>query len=161
MRPIHEVTGWVRNVRVPPLSFLYLGDPAVGCSIGSVIKVRVPYVAGVSEQIRMVCKAFNIRAVFNSGSTIRTKVKDPLPQQSTKYRAPAEKCTSEGLHGMYQRLHEHIRWGDYSMPAELLLVVKIRRARNVEYDIPDCLIATYRKLRVEPSQAVYTNSTAL
>ena len=44
--------------------------------------VHFPYMAGMSEQIRRVCKDFNIRAVFRSGPTLRsllTKVKDPLP----------------------------------------------------------------------------------
>ena len=42
----------------------------------------LPYVAGVSERIRKVCRDFNIRTVFRSGPTLRnllTKVKDPLP----------------------------------------------------------------------------------
>ena len=41
-----------------------------------------PYMAGVSERIRKVCRDFNIRTVFKSGPTLRsllTKVKDPLP----------------------------------------------------------------------------------
>ena len=46
--------------------------------------VHLPYVAGVSERIRRVCKDFNIRAVFKSGPTLRsllTKVADPLPTE--------------------------------------------------------------------------------
>ena len=33
--------------------------------------VHLPYVAGVSERIRRVCRDFNIRAVFKSGPTLR------------------------------------------------------------------------------------------
>ena len=68
--------------------------------------VHLPYIGGVSEQIRKVCKDFNVRAVFGSRPTLRsllTKVKDPLlwrskQTMSTKYRAPAERCTSARLH---------------------------------------------------------------
>ena len=41
--------------------------------------VVIPYVAGMSEDIRRVCRKFNIRVVFKSGQTLRsmlTKVKD-------------------------------------------------------------------------------------
>ena len=44
--------------------------------------VVIPYVAGMSEDIRRVCRKFNIRVVFKSGQTLRsmlTKVKDTLP----------------------------------------------------------------------------------
>ena len=44
--------------------------------------VVIPYVAGMSEDIRRVCRKFNIRVVFKSGRTLRsmlTKVKDTLP----------------------------------------------------------------------------------
>ena len=47
--------------------------------------VHLPYVAGVSERIRKVCKDFNIRMVFKSGPTLcslRTRVKDPLPMEN-------------------------------------------------------------------------------
>ena len=56
----------------------------------------LPYVAGVSERIRKVCRDFNIRTVFKSGPTLRnllTKVKDPLPidkQSNVVYEVP---CT--------------------------------------------------------------------
>ena len=67
---------------------------------------HLPYVAGVSERIRRVCKDFNIRAVFKSGPTLRsllTKLKDPLPREkqaklSMKCHEPAERCTSARLH---------------------------------------------------------------
>ena len=44
--------------------------------------VVIPYVAGMSEDIRCVCRKFNIRVVFTSGRTLcstLTKVKDTLP----------------------------------------------------------------------------------
>ena len=56
----------------------------------------LPYVAGVSEGIRKVCRDFNIRTVFKSGPTFRsflTKVKDPLPttkKSNVVYEVP---CT--------------------------------------------------------------------
>ena len=43
--------------------------------------VVIPYVAGMSEDIRRVCRKFNIRVVFNSRRTLHsmlTKVKDTL-----------------------------------------------------------------------------------
>ena len=56
--------------------------------------VVIPYVAGMSEDIRRVCRKFNIRVVFKSGRTLRsilTKVKDTLPlgkQSNVVYRIP-------------------------------------------------------------------------
>ena len=52
--------------------------------------VVIPYVAGMSEDIRRVCRRFNIRVVFKSGWTLcsmLTKVKDTLPlgEQSISY----------------------------------------------------------------------------
>ena len=44
--------------------------------------VVIPYVAGMSEDIRCVCRKFNTRVVFKSGQTLcsmLTKVKDTLP----------------------------------------------------------------------------------
>ena len=57
--------------------------------------VRKPTLAGMSEDIRRVCRKFNIRVVFKSGRTLRsmlTKVKDTLPpgkQSNVVYRIPA------------------------------------------------------------------------
>ena len=54
----------------------------------------IPYVAGMSEDIRCVCRKFNIRIVFKSRWTFRsmlTKVKDTLPlgkQSNVVYRIP-------------------------------------------------------------------------
>ena len=78
--------------------------------------VHLPYVAGVSERIRRVCRDFNIRAVFKSGPTLRsllTKVKDPLPrekQANVVYEVP---CTcgkvyiGETTRRLGTRLKEH------------------------------------------------------
>ena len=54
----------------------------------------LPYVVGMSEDIRRVCRKFNIRVVFKSGQTVHsmlTKVKDTLPigkQFNVVYRIP-------------------------------------------------------------------------
>ena len=54
----------------------------------------IPYVARMSEDIRRVCRKFNIRVVFKSRRTARsmlTKVKDTLPigkQFNVVYRIP-------------------------------------------------------------------------
>jgi len=54
----------------------------------------IPYMAGMSEDIRRVCRKFNIRVVFKSGRTLRsklTKVKDTLSpgkQSNVVYRIP-------------------------------------------------------------------------
>ena len=56
--------------------------------------VVIPYVAGMSEDIRRICRKFNIRVVFKSGWTLCsmfTKVKDILPlgkQSNVVYRIP-------------------------------------------------------------------------
>ena len=44
--------------------------------------VSIPYISGVSEDIRRICRRFNIRVAFRSGTSLRlmlSKVKDPLP----------------------------------------------------------------------------------
>ena len=54
----------------------------------------IPLVAGMSEDIRRVCRKYNIREVFKSVQTLRsmlTKVKDTLPlgkQSNLVYRIP-------------------------------------------------------------------------
>ena len=56
--------------------------------------VVIPYIAGMSEDIRRVCRKFNIRVVFKSRRTLHsrlTKVKDTLPlgkQSNVVYRIP-------------------------------------------------------------------------
>ena len=78
--------------------------------------VHLPYVAGVSEQIRRLCKDFDIRAVFRSGPilcSLLTKVKDTLPmekQANVVYKVP---CTcgkvyiGETTRRLETRLKEH------------------------------------------------------
>ena len=42
--------------------------------------MTIPYVAGVSEEIRRVCKDYDVRVVFTSGKTLHSLLtKDPLP----------------------------------------------------------------------------------
>ena len=46
------------------------------------ITITIPYVVGVSEEIRRICNISNIRVAFRTVRTIRSKlarVKDPLP----------------------------------------------------------------------------------
>ena len=56
--------------------------------------VVITYVAGMSEDIRRVCRKFNIRVVFKSRRTLRsmlTKVKETLPlckQSNVVYHIP-------------------------------------------------------------------------
>lgn len=45
--------------------------------------LSIPYVAGTSEEIRRICRGFNLRLVFQSGCTLYsmlTRVKSTLPQ---------------------------------------------------------------------------------
>ena len=79
--------------------------------------VHLPYVAGMSEWIRRVCKDFNIRAVFRSGPTLcslLTKVKDPPPYgEASKYIVDEVLCTCGKVyigkirHQLKTRLKEH------------------------------------------------------
>ena len=58
--------------------------------------VHLPYMAGVSESIKRVCKDFNIRAVFRSRLTLcslLTKVKDPLPMEKQGNIVYEVQCT--------------------------------------------------------------------
>ena len=56
--------------------------------------ITIPYIAGVSEEIRRVCCDYDVRVAFKTGKTLRTKltkVKDPLPlekQAMVVYRIP-------------------------------------------------------------------------
>ena len=78
--------------------------------------VVIPYVAGMSEDIRRVCRKFNIRVVFKSGRTLRsmlTKVKDTLPlgkQSNVVYRIPCscgQVYIGETKRRLETRLKEH------------------------------------------------------
>ena len=75
-----------------------------------------PYVTGMSEDIRRVCRKFNIRVVFKSGRTLRsmlTKVKDTLPpgkQSNVVYRIPCscgQVYIGETKRRLETRLKEH------------------------------------------------------
>ena len=47
--------------------------------------VMLPYTAGVSKDIRQVCRKYGMRVIFRSGLSLRsvlTRVKDPLPMES-------------------------------------------------------------------------------
>ena len=78
--------------------------------------VVIPYVVGMSEDIRCVCRKFNIRVVFKSGRTLRsmlTKVKDTLPpgkQSNVVYRIPCscgQVYIGETKRRLEMRLKEH------------------------------------------------------
>ena len=78
--------------------------------------VVIPYVAGMSVDIRRVCRKFNIRVVFKSGRTLRsmlTKVKDTLPlgkQSNVVYRIPCscgQVYIGETKRRLETRLKEH------------------------------------------------------
>ena len=46
--------------------------------------VAIPYVSGLSEDIRRVCRRFGIRVVFRSGMNLRSQLsqlKDVLPME--------------------------------------------------------------------------------
>ena len=53
----------------------------------------IPYVSGVSEQIRKAYEKYNLKVVFKSGPTTTHKVKDPLPkekQAGVGYQIPCQ-----------------------------------------------------------------------
>ena len=74
----------------------------------------LPYVAGVSERIRKVCRDFNIRTMFKSGPTLRsilTKVKDPLlttKQSNVVYEVPCI-CGEVYIGETKRRLETHLK----------------------------------------------------
>ena len=44
--------------------------------------ITIPYVAGASEEIKRICRSFDVRVAFRMAGTIHSelmKVKDPLP----------------------------------------------------------------------------------
>ena len=61
-------------------------------------QIIIPYVKGLSEDIRRVCRKFDIKVVFRSGVSLRSKfskVKDKLPSDQNSnvvYRVP---CSCE------------------------------------------------------------------
>ena len=76
--------------------------------------VVMPYVAGMSEDIRSVCRKFNIRVVFMSGRTLHsmlTKVKDTLPlgkQSNVVYRIPCS-CGQVYIRETKRRLETRLK----------------------------------------------------
>ena len=78
--------------------------------------VVIPYVAGMSEDIKRVCRKFNIGVVFKSRRTLLsmlTKVKDTLPlgkQSNVVYRIPCscgQVYIGETKRRLETRLKEH------------------------------------------------------
>ena len=74
----------------------------------------IPYVAGMSEDIRHVCRKFNIRVVFKSGRNLRsmlTKVKDMLPlgKQSNLIYRIACSCGQVYIKETKQRLETRLK----------------------------------------------------
>ena len=83
----------------------------------------ISYVAGLSEDVRRVCRRYNIRTVFQSTSTLRgqltkVKVQDPLEKKSglcTRYLAVAVVYIGEMKRALETRIKEHraaTRWGE-------------------------------------------------
>ena len=79
--------------------------------------ICLPYVAGVSEDLRRICRRFDIRTVFTTIATLRqqlTRVKDVDPFLSTAgvvYRIPCSNCDKvyigETRRALGTRLKEH------------------------------------------------------
>ena len=79
--------------------------------------VVLPYVSGVSEDIRRVCRRYNLRVVFRSGWTLRPmliRMKDTLPLEkhpNVVYRIPCSGCSKvyigETIRRLDTRLKEH------------------------------------------------------
>ena len=78
--------------------------------------MMISYVAGLSEDIRRICRRFNIKEIFRSGQTLRsmlTRVKDTLPldkQSNVVYQIPCS-CgmvyIGETKRRLETRLKEH------------------------------------------------------
>lgn len=79
--------------------------------------IVIPYTKGFSEDVRRICKEYNIRVAFRSGSTLRTrlsKVKDKLPiKKNSKviYHVPCS-CgkvyIGETVRRLETRIYEHM-----------------------------------------------------
>ena len=132
---------------------------------------HLPYVASMNERIRRVCKDSNIRMVFRPPFSPSSK-----QMLSTRYRAPAERCTMTRLHVDLKHVWRMLVWkasqiildGGPSMNSMLEFVIKeaicIRTTleslhfnRDSGYNISDC---TYRKLRAG-TPAGHTHPTTL
>ena len=76
--------------------------------------ITVPYVAGVSEEIRKICNTFDIRAAFRTVRTTRsklTRIKDPLlleKQPMVVYHAPCA-CGQADIGKTIQQLESRIK----------------------------------------------------
>ena len=75
--------------------------------------ITIPYVAGVSNAIRRICRGFDVRMAFKAGRTLRslmTNVKDPLPvekQSIVVYQIPCSCGQVETIRRLETRLKEH------------------------------------------------------
>ena len=78
--------------------------------------VMLPYIEGVSEDVKRVCRKFGMKVVFRSGQSLRsmlTKVKDPLTiekQAKVVYRVPCscgEAYIGETVRRLETRVKEH------------------------------------------------------
>ena len=112
---LKEVFGWNGY----PKSFISNSTNRDGTqdqSSADEVRVVIPYVRGLSEDIRRVCRQFGIRTVFKSAPTLReklTRVKDKLPMgklSNVVYQVP---CTcgkiyiGETVRRLDTRLKEH------------------------------------------------------
>ena len=112
---LKEVFGWNGY----PKSFISNStnrDSTQDQSSADEVRVVIPYVRGLSEDIRRVCRQFGIRTVFKSAPTFReklTRVKDKLPMgklSNVVYQVP---CTcgkiyiGETVRRLDTRLKEH------------------------------------------------------
>ena len=76
--------------------------------------VILPYIAGVSEDIRRVCRKYDMKVIFKSGRSLRsvlTKVKDPLPMEKKAkvvYRIPCS-CGKSYIGETKRRLETRLR----------------------------------------------------
>ena len=78
--------------------------------------VMLPYIEGVSEDVKWVCRKFGMKVVFRSGQSLRsmlTKVKDPLmieKQAKVVYRVPCscgEAYIGETVRRLETKVKEH------------------------------------------------------
>ncbi len=79
--------------------------------------VVIPFVSGLSKNIRRICGRYNIKVTFRSGPSLRnqlSKLKDPLPLQirsGVVYNiicAMCDKCyIRETIHRLEDRIKEH------------------------------------------------------
>ena len=77
--------------------------------------IAIPYVSGLSEDIRRICRCFDIRVVFRSGPTLRsqlTKLKDKLPIETRSgvvYRIPCSSCDRSYIGETIRRLGDRVK----------------------------------------------------